>query len=215
MINIASSQPVHWPVAPAPAVAPVASVTAVTPTQRTPSDGGSNLGSDRDTRSAMAQEKRSGQTKTPASSQAAPLLPREWLRNDRSTLPDKDGMAAKEQAREAETAKADSDSKTKKLMEVLSTVWRASAAVVEDALGLESSGDKEGARGVGPPASRAQAASSKSLKEDFLPGDIADPDGELQDPLLGRAAGDPVAYTEQGTSSWAPLETGQLIRKQA
>lgn len=214
MINIASSQPVHWHTAAPPTVAPVASVHAVAPAQRSQGDTQSSLGSERDARSAMAQEKRPNPGKNSAALQAAPLLPREPAQGNPGTPSGGDGAMAKEQAREAEEAKADSASKTLKLMEVLSTVWKASAAVVENALGIEPSADKDGVKGVGTSASRALAVPSKPRHQD-LAAEVDRPEQDAQDPLVGRAAGDPVAYTEQGTSSWMPLETGQLLRKQA
>lgn len=217
MINIASSQPVHWPTAPAPAVAPVASVAAITPTQRTQSDGQSSLGSDRDPRSGVAQDKRSTPDKAPASLEAAPLLPRESADGGRKAPTAQDAEDSKEPSQEAKDVEAEAAAKALKMLEVLSTVWKASAAVVEGALGIQSraanGGHVQGADATGQ-KSGGMAMSGQILAQG-RGGDVSDASPAGNDPLLGRAAGDPVAYTEHGVSAWMAMEPGQLLRKKA
>ncbi|MEX1168342.1 MAG: hypothetical protein WEK74_16005 [Hydrogenophaga sp.] len=218
MINIASSQPVHWPTAPAPTVAPVTAVTAVAPAQRTQGDGQSSLGSQRDSRSGEAREKRSAKDTAGESLQAAPLLPRDSSakKSDLKPAASIDSVSARERAQEAEAAKEEAATKTLKLMEVLSTVWRASAAVVEGALGIDASNAaKAGARGTLMAEDRVAGASLNGQRPGLSNTENAGFGSDPQDPLLGRAAGEPVAYTEQGTSTWMALEPGQLLSKQA
>jgi hypothetical protein len=207
MINIASSQPVHLPVARAQVVAPVAAVAAVAPTQRTQGDGQSSLGSDRNSRSDSAPDKRQTQDMDPGSLPAAPLLPREPVGGSRNAPTTKDRESVKEQARDAEAAQQEAATKSLKLMEVLSSVWKASAAVVEGVLGIEN-GKVQGADGGQP------ADAQRNTDQNLAQHNASDASGQPGDnPLLGRAAGDPVAYTEQGASTWLPLETGQLVRE--
>jgi hypothetical protein len=206
MINIASSQPVHLPVAHAPAVAPVGAVTAVTPTQRTQGDGHSGLGSDRDSRPGAGSDTRQAKGGKSSPLQAAPLLPRESAQASRSERPAEKQVTANEKAREAHAAVDKAAENSLKLMEVLSTVWKASAAVVEDALGIAKS-RLQGAGGAQPV--EGQLATGQNAVPHN--GSIAAPNNTDDNPLLGRAAGDPVAYTEKGDSEWLPLESGQLV----
>lgn len=212
MLNIASSQPVHWPIAPAPAVAQVAAVAAVTPAQRTQGDGQSGLGSNRDSRSGTGADSRQAKNGEPSSLQAAPLLPRETDDGGRPAASVKEAESAKETAKEADAREEKAAEKALNWVEVLSTVWKASAAVVEDALGLENGKLKGAEAGQSTEAKRTpgQAVAQRAQSDES-----AAPAPAEENPLLGRAAGDPVAYTEQGASEWLPLEPGRLVKEKA
>jgi hypothetical protein len=213
MIHLVSSQPVHWPIAQTPSVAQVTPVSAVTATQRTKGEGQPGSGSDRDPRLAAATQQRTAEDKAATSSGAAPLLPRAAPDGDRSAASAKDNEAKQEQVRNEKQTEEEASAKALNLMEVLSTVWKASAAVVEDALGIGAAASKGGLE----KAETKRLTDAKKASEEAM--DLEKKSNEalkpVEGPLLGRAAGDPVAYTEQGTSEWMAVETGQLVRKSA
>ena len=209
MINFVSSQPVQWPTTSAPAASQVSAVSAVARTQRTSGEGQSGLGSERDPRFSAAPKSGSLPDTANATPQAAPLLPRAPSANgERSDASASDKELNQEPFRQDQQADEAASAKALSLLEVLSTVWKASAAVVEEALGIgdASKGALEGKEAT--PLNRLSPASAQA--------DLAkDATLSATDPLLGRAAGDPVAYTEQGASEWMAIETGQLLRKLA
>lgn len=212
MIHLVSSQPVHWPIAQTPSVAPVTPVSAVTSTQRSKGEGHSSPGSERDPRVSASPQQRTSEDKASASSNAAPLLPRSSTGSDRSAESVNDREAQKDQVREDQKTEEEASAKGLNLIEVLSTVWKASAAVVEDALGIGAAASKDGLQnGESQRLADAEKASKEALALEIAAKGASKP---VDGPLLGRAAGDPVAYTEQGTNEWMAIETGQLVRKQ-
>ena len=218
MINIASSQPVHWPVSStAVVVAPVAAVSAVTPAQRSPREGQSGMGSDRQDAAARdaRQNKSAAPDKTAESAQAAPLLPRarskEGEEPSTAQVP-ADNKPSAQDLKEGEEARS---ANMRKLMDVLSTVWKASAAVVDNALGRR----EESVSGAQTDPAQAQSATSAAIVDKRSSG--PDPEGRSDqttavegDPALA-AAEPPVAYTDQGASEWSALEPGRLVSKRA
>lgn len=192
MLSISSSQPVGWSTAPPmQAAAPVQAVPAVGAAKPSPRDGQSDPGrsgqGSRGGASATAPRAVNESATGAPAAQAAPILPRERKDGERSSPAD-EAAEAKVQAeqRQIEEQKAlDKAEQQLKLQEVLATVWKASAAVVDVALGREA----------------AQAGAAEQAE---LPG---------IEPLPAalRREQEPVAYNEQGASSLAPLEAGSLI----
>lgn len=216
MINIASSQPVQWPVSStAVTVAPVAAVSAVTPAQRSPRDGQSGMGSDRQdaaARDARQNKNAAAPDKKAESAQAAPLLPRarpkEGEEPSTAQVPTENKPSAKEM-KEAEEARS---ANMLKLMDVLSTVWKASAAVVDNALGRR----EQAVSGVKADPAQAQPVTTPAALLDKRSSG-SDPErrsdqstGVESEPALA-AVEPPVAYTEQGASEWSALEPGRLV----
>jgi hypothetical protein len=219
MISISSSQPVSWSLTPSPAVAPVAAVPAVGAAASSPRDAQTDSGrggaGSRGSASTAASPGagRSGKElpDTTPGGQAAPLLPRERS-DDSSPSASSDADAARAEQRQEEERKAQEQAEQKlQLQEVLTTVWKASAAVVDVVLGREA-----------PTTTPAQAtAAAQSLGSAVpagaagavAPGASAPERVEMTEPVpIGaRRDQEPWMYTEQGAGSWEPLETGSLI----
>ena len=221
MISFTTSQPVHWPPAASPVVAPVAIVSAVQPTRALSRDTqtGTNTGG----RDGQAQATRMASGgKDAAESTApstAPLLPREQADGGRENAPTSQAEAAEKAERLAAEALAQEKAAQKlPLQDVLTSVWKASAAVVDVVLGREQqlqAAAAESATGVGPSAAIAPVASDTSpaqVTATVVPTAVPNNAAPTQ-PGEGRSGQEPVAYTEQGTSSWAPLEAGSLISR--
>lgn len=206
MLNISTSQPMSWPTAPPAPVAPVPAVPGVGAAQPSARDPQADSGrSGQGSRNGSSPAGRTGQETAAGAptAQPAPLLPRERKEGERASPADElaDARLKAEQRQEEEQKAREQAEQKLKLQEVLATVWKASAAVVDVVLGREPSApaanDAEG--GAAPVA----GVGAESVQAE-LPGMEAVPAGLRRDP-------DPVAYTEQGASSWAPLEAGSLI----
>ncbi|AOW12199.1 hypothetical protein LPB72_14625 [Hydrogenophaga crassostreae] len=213
MINIASSQPVHWPVSPtAVAVAPVSAVTSVKPAQQSPREGQSGLGSDRRAQThaspGLNPKKTPDQEGHTPASDAAPILPRDKPKDGQAPSATQSQEDPKQQARDAQAAQDERSAQKQKLLDVLSSVWKASAAVVENALGRSG----ESVDGTGLDQAQKQAAQPAAPPVRLLGAPASDsPDGRVD-----QAATEPaVAYTEQGASEWNALELGRLVNKRA
>jgi hypothetical protein len=221
MISFTTSQPVHWPPAASPVVAPVASVSAVTPTQATSRDTqtGTNTGG-RDGQAQATRPASGGKIADEPAANAVPLLPRKQAEGGSENAPPSQADAAEKAERlEAEVQAQEKAAQKPPLQDVLSSVWKASAAVVDVVLRREQQSQAvaaaDGATGVGPSGAIAPVASdtgtspatgtavSAAVPNNAAPTQLGE----------GRSGQEPVAYTEQGTSSWAPLEAGSLISR--
>lgn len=212
MLNISSTQPAIWPSAPASGVTPVTAVTAVTPVQSSARDAQAGFGQGRD-QPVPASLRRGGAQPAEArrdanTPEAAPLLPRE--------SPDSpDGQASPEAIEAQANAEAQAEEKALKrqLQDVLSDVWKASAAVVDVVLGR----DAAVAEAAGPGAASA-GDSTRSTAVQVASGAVAlpvagnqDANDAVLDQAVARLPQDVMAYDAQGNSSWAPLEAGSLL----
>lgn len=234
MLNITSSQPVAWPSAPATGVSSVPATTAVTPVQSSARESQAGLGQGRERPAPEALRRGGAQpaevNKERTAPDAAPILPRESPDSPDGRpaveLTEEQAKAEREKAAEQAAEKA----LKQQLQDVLSNVWKASAAVVDVVLGREipaaesqpggAATDATGAvSGAGEAAavtaSRAVAsASSRAAARVVLPGDsaleAANDGGVATD---ARSPQDVVAYDAHGNSSWAPLESGSLISR--
>jgi hypothetical protein len=209
MLNISTSQPVSWSTAPSsPAMAPVGSVPAVGAVQPSARDsqadsGRSGQGSPRG--SAAPVVRGTGEGK-PNPVQAVPLLPREHAEESTTSpasMVDEARQRTEQQKDEDQKAREKAEQKLQ-LQEVLTSVWKASAAVVDVVLGRESveavnAVDAELTGKVAPVAGQPVQASLPGMQ-----------DG-IADSVMQRREQEPVAYTVQGTSSWAPMEAGMLL----
>ncbi|MBA4260838.1 MAG: hypothetical protein C0443_02105 [Comamonadaceae bacterium] len=215
MLNISSFQPVAWPSATAHGIAPVSATPPVTPVGSGSRNLQTGLGQGQGQERSMPDGVRRNSVDAPSesvASDAAPLLPRE--------SPDAAARRAAGEPGEAQTKaerdKADEQTEEKdlkqQLQDVLTSVWKASAAVVEVALGREgeaaATADTATVERTG--AATAQVASAAlSLP---VASDQAANDAGLE-LATARSAQDVMAYDAHGNSSWTPLEAGSLLSR--
>ena len=209
MLSISSSPSVSWPTAPPVAVAAVTAVPSVGAVQASAREGQADTGRNgqgaQGGSSPGASRAATDATSGATSPQAAPLLPRERS-EDAGTSPARESEARAEQRKED-----DKKAQELQLQEVLSNVWKASAAVVDVVLGREAASvaaaQEAGAASVAPllgaPSANDQVITAEEA--DRLPANV------IGLPVAARREQEPLMYTEQGTSSWAPLESGSLI----
>jgi hypothetical protein len=209
MLNISTSQPLSWPTAPPMPAAPVQAVPGVGAAQPSARDPQADPGRNgQGSRNGAPSAGRSGQETAAGAptAQPAPLLPRERKDGERRSPADDLAEARlKAEQRQEDEQKAREQAEQKlQLQEVLATVWKASAAVVDVVLGREPSAPAANDAEGGATSAAATTATAPESVQAELPGMEAVPAGLRRDP-------EPVAYTEQGASSWAPLEAGSLI----
>ena len=206
MLGITSSQPVHWPPATSPAVAPVTPVGAVTPAQSQARDTPSGFGSGREGRAGTVpdttQDKRLAADKSAPESQAAPILPRQQPEGGRQG--EAASNAEKTRERGAKLEVEEKVAEQPPLPDVLASVWKASAAVVDVILGRDAASDKvnavanaEKVESLDSPVSQQVATSASAL-----------PGSSGQQPNA-----EPVTYSEQGSSVWGAIETGTRLNQ--
>lgn len=222
MLNLTTANPVSWSPPPSAAVPPV---PAVAPVQAMPGAGRdpqAGMGSGRERPAGRTQDEK------PAPSSGAPLLPRGRPDADASTAQPAvvEDAQARKAAEEAAVALAEEQASAKaeiqrRLQDVLSTVWKASAAVVERALGREADpGEAVGAgragdalpprrallvrpatSGVGPPPpAEVQPPGAAAVPANRLPG-------------AGTSPADLVAYDEHGNGSVQSPDAGSLLSR--
>lgn len=225
MINISTTTPVSWPTPPSVAVAPVAAAPAVKPVQ----SGGPESQAERETRRERVKvDEESSPAASPSSKAGAPE-PQASAQARRDAA-----VQRSEQANQkAEADKASHRKAMDRLQEVLTNMWAASAAVIDQALGLEPKAEAlPGNQSDTAPDLSAVAAStiSRRLPPSQTPaGQTTEaPDQPVAEgmpwPVMPRAAdetpaadlpdvpgGEVIAYDENGNSSLAPLEAGTLL----
>lgn len=223
MINISTTNPVSWPTPPSAAVAPVAATAAVQPVQSGGREAQNEMESRRESRRSRARSEEEVSPATPQrSSEAEPKLSAQ-ARQEAAA------QRAEQAFKKAEADKASHRKAMDRLQEVLTSMWAASAAVVDRALGLEPKAEAlPGNQSDTAPDLSAVAASTMSRR--LLPGAKV-PDSPEQAagdnmpwPVMPQAAegaaaevapevpgGEVIAYDENGQSSLAPLEVGTLL----
>ena len=212
MINIAQPNPAAWsPPAPG-AIAPVTAVAAIRPLQESARNGQSGAGREQGTPAARADRQTDareaarqsrdavgdggrstpGRTGAPNREAGDMLLRREAEHNAKQ-------LAAEQAAEEARRVQR---------QELLTNVWKASAAVVDSVFG------RNDATAVKPAAESGALSGSQPVEQLALPWPVM--------PQAARSPGarsdfpspqDVVAYDERGKSNLAPLETGILINR--
>ena len=216
MFSISSSQPVSWPSAPSTAVAPVVPVPAVGAATASARDAQTDSGrSGNGSRGAPSPGalKSSGDATAASAPQAAPLLPRERSADSAHSSP-VDGDEARAEQRKEDEKKAQEQAAHKlQLQEVLTSVWKASAAVVDVVLGREAAASAAGpVDGVSGAAPVAGDLSDNPAPIELVLAEPLPAHGSASSQTLRREQ-EPMMYTEQGTSSWAPVESGSLISR--
>lgn len=230
MLNIPITTAVVWTTPPASTqIGPVAPVQAVSAIGR---DRQAAMGSGQDGQSPAraGTQGRAGQAKSPPEPAAAPLLPRD-AKQEPSGVERTQEVAARQEQQQQRAAQELAEQEAEqalreKLQAVLTTVWQASAAVVERALGREPANELPGPQtDTSPDLSVAGSAlvARRPLPPEAPPRPQAEPlpwpimQGETAD--AGQAAAVPLApeevvsYDEKGNTSAAPLEVGSLISR--
>lgn len=215
MLGITSSQPVHWPPATSPAVAPVAPVGAVTPAQGMLRDSSSSgFGSGREGRSGVTpdatQGRQTSKDKGTTETKAAPILPGEKPEAGLTgaSTSAADAAQSQEQNKQAQAQAEERAAQQLQLQEVLSSVWKASAAVVDVVLGRDAA---TAAASVGSATQATDVNPSSSVTQ-------ASPDAltiRQNPPAVQQAPSDPVTYSDQGAGVWNAVETGTRVNQKA
>ncbi|MBA4266002.1 MAG: hypothetical protein C0453_13040 [Comamonadaceae bacterium] len=211
-----------WPTPQSTAVPAVTPVTPVQPAPGAGRDAQAGLGFGQNRQPAQ-------QSKDGGRQQGAPILPREadGSAPTQTAKGRESDAATQREAQEAAALEAEQRAKDKeevhlRLREVLSSVWQASAAVVDRALGRDPAAETPG-----PPSSTASGlsavAASLTARRPMLPAPIqvsapiaqAAPVSGTSDALPGAGQNlpttDVVAYDERGNGSVAPHEAGSLV----
>jgi len=222
MLNFSTSNAVSWPTPPSTAVPAVTPITPVQPAPGSGRDAQAGLGFDQKRQPAQ-------QAKDGNSQQGAPILPREAdasapAQTAKGREPDAVAQRAAQEAaaQEAEQRAKDKEEIHQRLREVLSSVWQASAAVVDRALGRDPATEVPG-----PPAGTSSGlstvAASLSARRPMLPAPLpvtppiaqATPVSDTSVALPGSGqnmqATEVVAYDERGNGSVLPHEAGSLV----
>lgn len=227
MLSITSSQPAVWSPPPGPAVTAVSPTAQVQPVQATARDAQTGGSSGRETSGAAQpvrvggprRERETERTEKGALPDAAPLLPRESPdAPDQPESPER-AQAKAEAEREQQARQAEDKAFKQKLQDVISNVWKASAAVVDVALSARNASvpdeaaalsAAEAVSGTEPVASAALAALASAVPGAPVQEAANDAVAELAELRAGQEV---VAYDAAGHSSLAPLEAGTLISR--
>ena len=230
MINISTTSPVSWPTPPSVAVAPVAAAPAIKPVQSGEQEGQADAASRREVRRTPRAKDQAGPD--------APTLPRPSASEAGGQAAAQARQEAAAQRTEQATKKAEADKASHRkamdrLQEVLSNMWAASAAVVDQALGLDPKGDAvPGNQSDTAPDLSAVAASTMARRPlantkttespdqaaaEGMPWPVMPPATEETAPAGAPEVpgGEVIAYDEHGNSSLAPLEAGTLLSERA
>lgn len=236
MLNISSTTAVSWPTPASAAVAPVSPVAAVQPVQAGGHEGKAQTGFGREGRAAQPQPSVEG--RIGADGRAAAAAAEEESKRAASGSPAPHDLAAQRQAQQeaaqvAEQQQAKDKKAVEHLQNVLSRMWEASAAVVDRALGIESS------KGLEVPGNQSDTAPDLSAVTASMiprkwPADRADAQalepqpwpmmsetlegGEGVVDVVGDGVGpeaatvvEVVSYDEHGNGSPAPVEAGAIF----
>jgi hypothetical protein len=226
---------VSWPTPPSTAVAPVGPTTPVKPVQGSGRDPQADVEARRE---ARLPAPKAGAPRVPDAdtSDTPPLLPRDAGaavpgQTDARARQEAAAQRAEQAIKKAEADKAGHRKAMERLQDVLSSMWAASGAVVDQALGLATGrSDLPGNQSDTAPDLSAVAAStiSRRLLPQAPPQAPDTPEQPLPQgmswPVMPPAAEEPaslaapevpggevIAYDEHGNSSLAPLEAGSII----
>lgn len=212
MINITQPNPVVWSPPANGAAAPVAAVTAIRPLQESARTG--QQGAERELPGQRADR---GAPDRDAK-RAARETGTEGVRSDVGRAAGdrgepQDAVArreAEQAARQQAADQATEETRRAQRQELLTNVWKASAAVVERVLGREEGAAVNAAvAGASPAAPGRQPAEQLTLPWPVMPQDPGQAQGRRDFP----APQDVVAYDERGNSNLAPLEAGALLSR--
>lgn len=208
MINIAQSNPVVWSPPVSGATAPVTPVAAVRPLQENARDGQPGTGAERDARAARADRRTEAreadrQTREAISHDDRRTTGRTGTESSKAT--DAPARQEAEDAKQLAAEQAADEARRAQRQELLTNVWKASAAVVNRVLGRD-----EAATAINPAAesSPADLQPLEPLPWPVMPQEASSP---LTPTADFPAPEDVVAYDERGNGNTAPVETGMLV----
>ncbi|HEX5738842.1 MAG TPA: hypothetical protein VFY22_10050 [Hydrogenophaga sp.] len=223
MLNFSTSNTVSWPTPQSTAVPVVSPITPVQPAQG---------GAGRDAQAGLGFDQKrqpTQQSKDGSNPQGAPLLPREAdpsapAQSAKGREIDAVAQRAAQEAaaKEAEQRASDKEEIHQKLREVLSSVWQASAAVVDRALGRDPVAEGSALQSD-TSSGLAAVAASLTARRPMLPAPLPvppsiaqaapEPDTSVALPGSGQhlPMTDVVAYDEHGNGSVPPPEAGSLV----
>ena len=225
MINISTTSPVSWPAPPSATVAPVGAAPAIQPVKSGGREAQDELESRREARRTRAPVDEEGSVATPQPTRPGASDPQASAHARQEAA----AQRAEQAIKKAEADKASHRKAMDRLQEALTSMWAASAAVVEQALGLESKGEAlPGNQSDTAPDLSAVAASTmqrrllpgaksgaqpeqaaaENMPWPVMPQSAEEATAELVPEVLG---GEVIAYDENGQSSLAPLEAGTLL----
>jgi hypothetical protein len=213
---------VSWPTPPSTAVPAVTPITPVQAAQGAGRDAQPGLGFGQNRQPAQ-------QPKGCGNPQGASQLPAEAERSAQGRVaPSREGdVAARREAqeaaaKEAEQRASDKEEIHRRLREVLSNVWQASAAVVDRALGRDPVSEASGSP-TGTSSALSIVAASLTARRPSLPAPVHAPTPIAQAapaPVTSVAVSgsgqlpplaDVVAYDQHGNGSVPPHEAGGLV----
>jgi len=213
MINIAQPNPVVWSPPASGATAPVAAVAAVRPLQESARNGQSGAGREQDTPNVRAERRAEArevarQGRDAASDGARNTAGRTGNGTGRSEA---SGMSvrreAEQNAKQVAVEQAAEEARRAQRQELLTNVWKASAAVVDRVLGRDDATALKSAA-----ESQAASGSQQSMEQLALPWPVMPQDARTPPSRAELGAPeDVVAYDEHGNGNLAPLEAGMLI----
>lgn len=217
MLSITTSPPAAWSPAPVTAIAPVSAATPVAPVQATARDAQTGSGTAGGGNTANLREGSAGQRareREDRRPEAAPLLPRPSPEDGRQGRQSTAAEAEQAEAeREQQVQEAQEQARQQRLQDVIANVWKASAAVVDRALGLDSEDGRAVSAAAAADAAQPVAATAATAVPVVAP--VAPMMGAANDPQIEiealKAGQDVVAYDAQGNSSLEPLEAGTLL----
>lgn len=213
MINIAQTTPALWSPPVSGAVAPVAAVSAVRPLQEGARHN--QQGTDRESGAAQARPDRRAEAREGTRPGRNSETPSEGMRTSAGRADASKGEAsevrlrreAEQNAKQLAAEQAAEEERRAQRQDLLTNVWKASAAVVERVLGRDE-------------VSAVQAAAPSEATSDGTPpvGQLALPWPVMpQEARLPNAAfpapEEVVAYDERGNGNLAPIETGMLVNE--
>lgn len=201
MINIAQPNPAAWSPPASGATAPVAAVAAIRPLQESARNGQPGAGRERELPASRTERRAvasDGTRATPGRAESARGAAGDVLARREAEQAAR-RLAAEETAEEARRAQR---------QELLTNVWKASAAVVERVLGLDE-GTAVSPAVAGPASPSRQPIEQLALPWPVMPQDAGSSRTRAEFP----APQDVVAYDERGNSSLASLETGVLLSR--
>jgi hypothetical protein len=212
MINFAQPNPAAWSPPVGGATAPVAPVAAIRPLQETARNGQPGAGRDQGATASRAEARAEGRE--------AARLAREAARESGPGAAGRNGAAAGEsgdllarreaeqQTRQLAQEQAADEARRAQRQELLSNVWKASAAVVDRVLGREETANAKPGSASAEPSGR-QPGEQLSLPWPVMPQDSRAEPARVNFP----APQEVVAYDERGNSNLAPMEAGLLLSR--
>ena len=212
MINIAQTSPAVWSPPASTATAPVAAVAAVRPPQESTRNSQSGTGREQDSPSARA-ERRADAREPAGAGRDAPADGARGTAGRASAGGEASDLQARREAeqntKQLATEQAAEETRRVQRQELLTNVWKASAAVVDRALGRDDTSAVDAA------APTQESAGSEPTQEQLaLPWPVMPQDADAAPSRADLGASEEVvAYDEHGNGSVAPLEAGLLISR--